>query len=105
MTNHVKASKHPRQKRRLRNVLPTPLLLVIGGVVLLGGAFFAIWKAGQPALPKISIEVTGSPSLRIDRELVELGDVPVDKLVTVTFNLANAGDQDLHFNAQPFVKV
>jgi hypothetical protein len=105
VSKNPKRSKIRRQNRRMRDVLPTPLLLVIGGIVILGGALFAIWIAGRPAQPKVPIEVRGSPSLRIDREFVDLGDVRVDKLVTVNFNLGNVGDQDLRFRAEPYVEV
>lgn len=105
MTKHQHPSKRRRDRRRSRAVLPTPLLLVIGGVLLIAGALFALWMTGRPERPSVPVEVSGSPSLRIDREYVDLGDVPVDELVTVTFNLANAGDRDLRIISKPFVEV
>ena len=68
-----------QQPRALRNILPTPVILVLGGVVLIAGALFALWKSGQPATPKVPVEVNGSPRLKVDRETVDLGDVPLDK--------------------------
>jgi hypothetical protein len=81
--------------------------LVLGGLVLVGGALFAVWKSGQDrsAGPRVPVEVNGSPSLRVDQELVDLGDVPLDKTVTVSFQLTNVGDDTLRFDQEPYIKV
>ncbi len=103
-------SKRYRSKRRkkqggLSNILPTPLLVILAGFVLVAGALFALWKSGQPATPKVPIEVNGSPSLKVDRELVDLGDVPLNKTVSVSFQLANVGDKTLRITNKPFIEV
>lgn len=95
-----------RQKtNRPGNRLPLPLLLVAGGILLIGGALFALWKSGQPTAPKIPIEISGAPGLKVDQERVDLGDVPMNKMVTVSFQLANTGDQPLRFSKPPYVEV
>ena len=94
-----------QQPRALRNILPTPVILVLGGVVLIAGALFALWKSGQPATPKVPVEVNGSPRLKVDRETVDLGDVPLDKTVTVSFQLTNVGDKTLRFSDEPTIEV
>ena len=98
-------SKRRRKQTSFQGVLPTPVLLVLGGVVLLGVALFALWKSGQPANPQVPIEVSGAPSLKVDQDKVDLGDVPLGKTVTVSFELANVGDQPLRFSAKPTVEV
>ncbi len=98
--------KSKRQKKTsFQDILPTPVLLVLGGMVLVGVALFALWKAGQPASSQVPIEVSGAPSLKVDQDEVDLGDVPLGKTVTVSFQLANVGDQPLRFNAKPTVEV
>lgn len=98
-------SKKRRMKTTFQDVLPTPVLLVLAGILLVGGALFALWKSGQPAGSEVPIEVSGSPSLKVDQEHVDLGDVPLGKTVSVSFQLANVGDKDLRFSAKPFVEV
>jgi len=100
-----RSKKSRRRKTGIRDALSTPLLLVLAGLVLVAGALFALWKSGQPSYPKLAVEVTGSPRLKVDREVVDLGDVPLGKTVSVTFQLANVGDKPLRFTAQPFVEV
>lgn len=85
--------------------LPLPLLLVAGGVLLIAGALYAIWQAGQLDLATVPVETSGSPRLQVDQEVVDLGDVPVDQMVDVTFKIANTGDQTLRIAEQPVVRV
>lgn len=100
-----KYSKRRKRQRGLSKILSTPLVLVLAGFVLVAGALFAILKSGQPGNPKVPAEVSGSPSLKVDRELVDLGDVPLDQTVSVSFQLANVGDQTLRFTDKPFIEV
>jgi hypothetical protein len=105
MSKDQQRSKYREMNMKKNKATPVPLLLIIGGLILLGGAIFGIWKAGQPTLVKLPVQVEGSPSLRVDRELVDFGDVPVEEFVSVTFNLSNIGDEDLRFQSVPYVEV
>ena len=98
-------SKKRRKKASFQDVLPTPVLLVLAGIVLVAGALFAVWKSGQSAGSQVPIEVKGSPSLEVDRDSVDLGDVPLGKTVTVSFQLANVGDETLRFSEKPYIEV
>ena len=98
-------SKKRDKKTTFSNILPTPVLLVLLGIVLVGGALFAARKAGQPSTAKVPIEVSGSPSLKVNKDKVDLGDVKLGQVVTVNFTLANVGDQTLRFNEKPYVEV
>ena len=49
--------------------------------------------------------MNGAPSLKVDQDKVDLGDVPLGKTVTVSFQLSNVGDQPLRFNQAPYVEV
>jgi len=101
-------SKQQRRQKGARSLLSNPLILVLGGVILLAVAFFAVRKARQPAetlTPPLNAEAIGGPSLKVDKEKVDLGDVPLDQTVTVTFQLSNAGDKPLQFSEQPYIEV
>ena len=82
-----------------------PLILVLGGVALLGLIAFAIWQSNTSSAPKVPLEVQGSPKLKIDKQKVNLGDVPLGQTVEVTFNLANVGDQQLRFTEAPYIEL
>ena len=98
-------SKH-RSKRQARSSNRLPLvLLVIGGLLLVGAALFALLRSNQPASPEGPVEVTGSPALKVDQEVVDLGDVPLNQPVNVTFQLTNVGDKPLRFNQEPAIQV
>ena len=98
-------SKKSQKKSGIQNMLSMPLLLVLAGIVLVGGALFAVWKAGQPSSPKVAVEVKGSPSLKVDQDKVDLGDVKLGRTVSVSFQLANVGDETLRFSDKPYVEV
>ncbi len=80
-----------------------PVAAILGGVLLVGLAGFAIWR-GQAA-PKPAPEVAGSPRLKVDKEQVDLGDVRLGQTVDVAFDLTNVGDQALDFTTPPYVEV
>ena len=94
---YIKHTKHPKQKS------PWSLtMLVAGGLLLIIGAVFAFSQASKA---KAKIEVTGSPSLRVDKEKVDLGNVKLGQTVQVSFELTNVGDLPLRFNQVPYVEV
>lgn len=82
---------------------PWPLaILAVGSLLLILGAFFAF---SQSSKTKAAIEITGSPSLKVDKEEVNLGDVKIGQKVKVSFLLTNVGDQVLNFDKTPFIEV
>jgi hypothetical protein len=105
MSKRKYRSKRRKRQRGLSNILPTPLLVILGGIGLLAVGLFALWKSQQPTYPKVPIEVSGSPSLKVDREMVDLGDIQLNRTVNVSFQLANVGDKTLRFSNKPFVEV
>jgi hypothetical protein len=100
-----KSRKRKRQKASFQDVLPTPVLVVLAGVILVAGALFAVWKSGQPVNAQAPIEINGEPSLKVDRDKVDLGDVPLGEIVSVSFQLSNVGDKTLRFSEKPYVEV
>jgi len=90
------------KKRQRQNQRWLPILITLGGLMLVGLAFLAL--RDKPA-PGAAVEVTGAPSLKVDKEKVDLGEVKLGKTVEVTFQLTNVGDETLRFSEQPYVEV
>ncbi len=95
--------KQKKVLRRHRKKQRWPLfILLAGGLLLIVGAVFAFRK---PSGPTAGIEVTGLPSLKVDREKVDLGNVKLGQTVEVKFTLTNVGDKTLRFSKTPYVEV
>jgi hypothetical protein len=66
-----------RSKRQARSTNRLPLvLLVVGGILLVGAALYTLFRSNQPASPEAPVEVSGSPGLKVDQEVIDFGDVP-----------------------------
>jgi len=91
-----------KQKYRRQRSATLPIFLALGGLLIITGAFFAL---RQPSKPKAPIEVAGSPSLKVDKEKVDLGAVKLGQTVQVEFELTNVGDETLRFSKQPTIEV
>ena len=97
-----KSKKRPVHKQSASR---TPLLLVLGGIVLIGAAVLLFAASGNNNAPKAAIEVTGAPSLKVDKEKVDLGSVKLGQTVDVSFELTNVGDRQLQFSGKPYIEV
>jgi hypothetical protein len=94
-----KSKKYPRKRQR-GNRRWLPILIALGGLLLVALAFLALRE--KPA-PGAAIEVTGAPSLKVDKEEVNLGDMKFNQPVQVSFQLTNVGDQTLRFTKDPYI--
>lgn len=94
--------KRSSSKRRRQNTKWMPILLALGGLLLMFLAFLALRE--KPA-PPAAIEVSGAPSLKSDREKVDLGDMKFNQTADVSFQLTNVGDQTLRFTSDPYIEV
>jgi hypothetical protein len=93
--------KKTRQNRQNKALLP--LLLGLGGVLLIAAAFLATRKA-EPK-EKAPIEVSGGASLKVDKDRVDLGDVKLGVPVDVSFELTNVGSETLRLSEEPYIEV
>lgn len=82
-----------------------PLLFVAGGLALIVVAALVIFGGAGDARPAVTPEVIGAPSLKVDKERVDLGNVRLGQMVNVSFELANVGDRQVYFTGQPYVEV
>ena len=99
----AKTGKNSRQRSRNQgNASRFPLFLVLGGAaILIITAILAFQPKPEPYTP----EVTGKPSLQVDQEQIDFGDVKLGKTVTASFKLKNVGDQPLRFSEAPYIEV
>lgn len=96
-------SKEMKRHKRGRRQKSWPLILLIGGGLIL--IFAAVSFLSKPSKPGATIEVTGAPSLKVDKQEVNLGNVKLDRTVEVTFEITNVGDQNLRFTKTPYIEV
>ncbi len=96
-------SKQKKNLRHHRKKSPWPIILLAAGALLL--VFGVASALRRPPATQAAIEVNGSPSLKVDRHSVDLGDVKLGQTVDVKFQLTNVGDQDLRFKKAPYIEV
>jgi hypothetical protein len=97
-----KSKKYSNKRQRNSANKWMPILIGLGGMLLIGLAFLALRDKSSPGG---AIEVTGGPSLKADKEEVDLGDVKLGKTVEVSFQLTNVGDEMLQFDKEPYIEV
>lgn len=90
------------KKRQRQNRRWLPVLIALGGLLLVGLAFLALRDKPTPGA---AVEVSGAPSLKVDKEKVDLGDMKFNQLAQVSFQLNNVGDQTLRFTKDPYIEV
>jgi cell division septal protein FtsQ len=91
-----------RRQKRQRN---TFVMLIAGGLLLLAGGFAMVKTALSNKADSSKIEVSGQPSLKVDQELIDYGDVKLNTNLTFALNLTNVGDEPLKISADPYVEV
>jgi hypothetical protein len=100
-----RSTKNPGKGHGSPTKYRLPLILVGGGILLIALAAVYVFATNQPPQANVPVEISGAPSLKVDRERVDFGDVKVDTPVSVSFEIANVGDQPLRFNKPPTVEV
>ena len=96
------ANKHRRAPAR-QGPAWGPLAFLAGGVALLGVALFALLRPGAGG--GAPLEVQGAPRLKVDREVIDFGDVRLGEWVQADFRVTNVGDQPLRFSETPWVEL
>lgn len=100
-----KKSYRSKAKRNRRSGTNLPLYVALSGIALVAAALFTLWKSSQKNLATIPVEVQGQPSLKVDHEQLDFGDVKLGQTVTAAFTLSNVGDQTLRITQDPYIQV
>jgi hypothetical protein len=104
-SNKNKTTKKTGKAHSPSGKLNTPLILVGGGILLIVLAAAYIFATNRSPEADATIEVSGAPALKVDKEQIDFGDVKVDTPVSATFEISNVGDQPLRFSKTPIVEV
>jgi hypothetical protein len=96
-----KNRRNPRQRRRGPVI---PIVLALGGLLLVGLAAASLLRSREKPADLIPA-VSGGPSLQVDQEKIDLGDVPLGTPVRAQFTLTNSGDRPLQLTEDPYIEV
>jgi hypothetical protein len=89
-------SKKKYRKQKQRKNIPWALTAV-GGVLLIAAAFFFARQAGGTG--------GGTPSIVVDQQRIDYGDVKFGVKKTFAIKVANTGDGTLRFKEDPYIEV
>jgi hypothetical protein len=87
------SKKHKRQKQR--KSFPWSIV-AIGGVLLLIAAFFLANRGGDGG---------GTPSIAVDQQKIDYGDVKFGVNKTFAIKVTNTGDGTLRFKEEPYIEI
>jgi hypothetical protein len=87
------SKKYKRQKQR--KSFPWSLV-AIGGILLIIAAFFLANRGGDGG---------GTPSIAVDQQKIDYGDVKFGVNKTFAIKVTNTGDGTLRFKEEPYIEV
>jgi cell division septal protein FtsQ len=102
MSNSRKLREERLRKKKQKKTIS---LLAVGSIILIVSGTvigFSAWK-NRPNQELIT--VSGQPSLLVDQELIDYGDVKFDTPKTFMVTLTNVGDEPLKISDTPYVEV
>ena len=88
------SKKHKRQKQR--KTFPWPLV-AIGSILLIIAAFFLANQGGGDG--------GGTPSITVDQQKIDYGDIKLGVNKTFAIKVTNTGDGTLRFKEEPYIEV
>ena len=86
------SKKQKRQKERKK--FPW-ILLAIGGILIIAAMFIFTNQGGGG----------GTPSIAVDQQMIDYGDVKFDVEKTFAIKVTNTGDGTLRFKEEPYIEV
>lgn len=87
------SKKHKRQKQRQK--FPW-LFLALGGVLVALAVFLLARQGGDGG---------GSPSIAVDQQKIDYGDVKFGVNKTFAIKVTNTGDGTLRFKEEPYIEI
>jgi paraquat-inducible protein B len=103
----AKSDKKYQSKKKRSRSNSSPgiwVVTILGGILLIVAALVAFGNSGSKG-PKVPVTVNGQPSIKVDKEKVDLGDMKFNALANVSFTIANEGDETLRIIQEPHVEV
>ena len=88
------SKKQKKQKQNNKFFLP---LIILGGVLLLAAAFYFSNQGGGDG--------GGTPSIAVDQQKIDYGDVKFGVNKTFAIKVTNTGDGTLRFKEEPYVEI
>jgi hypothetical protein len=86
------SKKNKSQKQKKKNI--PWLLLALGGILMVIAAFFFARQNSD-----------GTPSIAVDQQKIDYGDVKFGVEKSFAIKVTNIGDGALHFNEDPYIEV
>jgi hypothetical protein len=82
------------------------VFLALAGLLLVLATGWALLGGSQPkTAPAAAIEVHGAPRLKIEKAVIDHGDVKLGTPIRDEVKVTNIGDQPLRFTKAPTVEV
>ncbi len=80
-----------------------PLWLSLSGLIIVAIAAWAILNSKTNENP--IIEANGEPRLKVEKTLIDHGDVKLGTPVRDDIRVTNIGDQPLRFTEMPYIEI
>jgi hypothetical protein len=90
------SKKYMKGRRRQKKSMSPLILLIGGGVLLIAAALFIAFGSGDGG---------GTPTLAVDQEVIDYGDVKLDTEKSFAIKITNIGDGTLRFKEEPYIEV
>jgi len=84
-----------KYKKQKKKNIPW-LIVALGGILVVIAAFFFAWQNGDGG---------GTPSIAVDQQKIDYGDVKFGVNKTFAIKVTNTGDGTLRFQEQPYIEV
>lgn len=88
------SKKQKKQKQNNKLFLP---LIILGGFLLIVAAFYFSNQGGGDG--------GGTPSIAVDQQKIDYGDVKFGVNKTFAIKITNTGDGTLRFKEEPYIEV
>ncbi len=105
MAQHKKHRKGSVHSAPARQKQPRWLWLVLGALVLAGGAFVMVLAGRNGQASSYKPETTGSSRVSVSQDKIDYGDVKLGSTINTVFDVRNVGDQDLVIQGEPRVEI
>ena len=90
------SKKQRKQKQRQKKGFPWPLLVIGGILLIVAGFLFTNQDGGDGG---------GIPSISVDQQMIDYGDVKFNVEKTFAIKVTNTGNGILRFKEQPYIEI